>query len=47
MATKSSVVPLLLLGPAPPLSGLQAEVTGMVETNVLDNQLPTGQVEML
>ncbi|RMX49406.1 hypothetical protein pdam_00025605, partial [Pocillopora damicornis] len=29
-----------------PLSGLQAEVTGMVETNVLDNQLQTGQVEM-
>ena len=46
MATKSTVVPLLLPGPAPPLSGLQAEVTGMVETNVLDNQLQTGQVEM-
>ena len=29
-----------------PLSGLQPEVTGMVETNVLDNQLQTGQVEM-
>ena len=29
-----------------PLSDLQAEVTGMVETNVLDNQLQTGQVEM-
>ena len=29
-----------------PLSGLQAEVTGMVETNVLDNQLQTGQEEM-
>ena len=25
-----------------PLSGLEAEVTGIVETNVLDNQLQTG-----
>ena len=46
IATKSTAVPLLPPGPAPPLSGLQAEVTGMVETNVLDNQLQTGQVEM-
>ena len=29
-----------------PLNGLQAEVTGMVETNVLDNQLQKGQEEM-
>ena len=40
MANKSTVALLL------PVSGLQAEVTGMVETNVLDNQLQTGQVEM-
>ena len=47
MATKSTVVPLPLPGPAPPLSGLQAKVTGMVETvkdsGVVDITLEEGE----
>ena len=29
-----------------PLTGLQGEISGMMNTNVLDNQLQTGQTDM-